>query len=214
MSPAGGRCTTRSPPSGPRPPSRHPLLRGRAGPIDEQLARPSLPRALTSTIATAESCTGGLLDGPADRAARAPRSTYRGAIVAYSNDVKVAQAGVGTRADRAPRGRLSAVAKALADGARPGVWAPISDVGITGIAGPRRRHRGEARRPRLAERGSMTAGRRLTRSINLPGGRADIRDRATTSRCTSSGARCSISGAPFSGLAGGWRRRCPPVRLT
>ena len=73
------------------------------------------------------------------------------------------------------------VAKALADGARAALDADIG-VGITGVAGP---GGGTAEKPVglvwLSVAGMGGDGvPRLTRSINLPGGRADIRDRSTT----------------------------------
>jgi nicotinamide-nucleotide amidase len=70
------------------------------------------------------------------------------------------------------------VATALADGAIARLGADVG-VGVTGVAGP---DGGTAEKPvglvwfSVAERG----GGRLTRSVRLPGGRADIRDRSTT----------------------------------
>jgi nicotinamide-nucleotide amidase len=129
------------------------------------------------TIATAESCTGGLL------AARltdlAGSSDYvLGGLVVYSNEAKVALAGV----DPALIERVGAVsrevAEALADGARAALEADVG-VGITGVAGP---GGGTPDKPVglvwLSVAGSDDA--RQTRSINLPGDRADIRDRSTT----------------------------------
>ena len=93
-----------------------------------------LLRARGLTIATAESCTGGLL------AARltdlAGSSDYvLGGLVVYSNEAKAALAGV----DPALIERVGAVslevAEALADGARAALDADLG-VGITGVAGP------------------------------------------------------------------------------
>ena len=143
--------------------------------IDQQVA--DLLRARGLTIATAESCTGGLL------AARltdlAGSSDYvQGGLVVYSNEAKAALAGV----DPALIARVGAVslevAEALADGARAAVDADIG-VGITGVAGP---GGGTPEKPVglvwLSVAGPDDA--RLTRSVNLPGDRADIRDRSTT----------------------------------
>jgi nicotinamide-nucleotide amidase len=143
--------------------------------VDQQVA--DLLRAGGSTIATAESCTGGLL------AARltdlAGSSDYvLGGLVVYSNEAKVALAGV----DPALIERVGAVsreaAEALADGARVALEADFG-VGITGVAGP---GGGTPEKPVglvwFSVAGPDDA--RLTRSINLPGGRADIRDRSTT----------------------------------
>jgi nicotinamide-nucleotide amidase len=129
------------------------------------------------TIATVESCTGGLL---AARLTERPGASdyFRGAIVAYSNEAKVSLAGV-----RAPLleeyGAVSAqVAEALADGAREQFHAQLG-VGITGVAGP---GGGTAEKPVGLVFFSVAhgEGEHLTRSIQLPGSRADIRDRAST----------------------------------
>jgi competence/damage-inducible protein CinA-like protein len=143
--------------------------------VDQQVA--DLLRAGGLTIATAESCTGGLL------AARltdlAGSSDYvLGGLVVYSNEAKVALAGV----DPALIERVGAVsrevAEALADGARAALEADVG-VGITGVAGP---GGGTPEKPVglvwFSVAGPDDA--RLTRSIDLPGGRADIRDRSTT----------------------------------
>jgi nicotinamide-nucleotide amidase len=129
------------------------------------------------TIATAESCTGGLL---AARLTDLPGASdyFRGAIVAYSNEAKIAQAGV-ARELIEQHGAVSAeVAQALADGARAALDADIG-VGITGVAGP---GGGTEQKPvGLVWLSVMFAGLEpVTRSINLPGGRADVRERATT----------------------------------
>ncbi len=129
------------------------------------------------TIATAESCTGGLLAARLTDPAGA--SAYvQGAIVAYSNEVKISQAGVPRELiDR--HGAVSGeVAQALADGARSRLGADVG-VGVTGIAGP---GGGSEEKPVglvwLSVAGPDDG--RLTRSVNLPGGRSDVRDRATT----------------------------------
>jgi len=147
--------------------------------VDDQVAAllvgqtPGTPR----TIATAVSCTGGLM--AARLTERPGASAYvRGGIVAYENSVKVAA--VGVPAETIERhGAVSAeVAAALADGAIDRLAADVG-IGITGVAGP---DGGTAEKPvglvwlSVAERG----GARLTRSVNFPGSRADIRDRSTT----------------------------------
>jgi nicotinamide-nucleotide amidase len=146
--------------------------------VDEQVAgllrgKSGAPR----TIATAESCTGGLL--AARLTEQAGASEYvKGGIVAYCNEVKVFQAGVAREViDR--HGAVSAeVAEALADGARSRLGADIG-VGVTGVAGP---GGGSEEKPVGLVWFSVVAGEqeRLTRSVNLPGGRTDVRDRATT----------------------------------
>ena len=129
------------------------------------------------TIATAESCTGGLLAARLTELAGA--SDYvMGGVVAYSNAVKSSQAGVPKELiDR--HGAVSAeVAQALADGARSRLGADVG-VGVTGIAGP---GGGTEEKPVGLVWLSVAApdDSHLTRSVNLPGGRADVRDRATT----------------------------------
>ncbi len=129
------------------------------------------------TIATAESCTGGLL---AARLTELPgASAYmRGAVVAYSDDLKVALAGVPAEL-LARHGAVSPeVAAALAEGARARLGADVG-VGVTGIAGP---GGGSPEKPVglicLAVAGPGEAS--VAREVTLPGGRVDVRDRATT----------------------------------
>jgi nicotinamide-nucleotide amidase len=142
--------------------------------VDQQVA--DLLRGRGLTIATAESCTGGLLAGRLTDLAGS--SDYvLGGLVVYSNEAKVALAGV----DPALIARVGAVsvevAEALADGARARLGADLG-VGITGIAGP---GGGTAEKPVGLVCFSVAGPEgRLTRSLQLPGGRADIRDRSTT----------------------------------
>jgi nicotinamide-nucleotide amidase len=102
----------------------------------------------------------------------------RGAIVAYSDDVKVAQAGVARELIERHGAVSEEVAEALADGARARLEADLG-VGVTGVAGP---GGGSEEKPVGLVWLSVAApdGQRLTRSVNLPGGRFDVRDRATT----------------------------------
>ncbi len=143
--------------------------------VDQQVAVLLRERGLT--IATAESCTGGLLAG---RLTEIPGSSeyVRGGIVAYSNDAKVSQAGVPAEMiDR--HGAVSGeVALALAQGARERLAADIG-IGITGIAGP---GGGTEEKPvgLVWITVAGPAAEPVTRSVNLPGGRADVRDRAGT----------------------------------
>jgi nicotinamide-nucleotide amidase len=142
--------------------------------VDEQVA--ALLRG-NHTIATAESCTGGLL---AARLTDTPgASAYvRGGIVAYANEAKVVQAGVAPELIERHGAVSNEVAQALADGARARLGADVG-VGITGIAGP---GGGSDEKPVglvcLSVAGPGEA--HLTRSVTLPGSRADIRERATT----------------------------------
>ena len=93
-----------------------------------------LLRASTSTIAVAESCSGGLL---LSRLTDVPGSSdyVLGGVVAYSNEAKTAFADV-PAAMLVEHGAVSEpVASALAEGIRRRMGATIG-VGITGIAGP------------------------------------------------------------------------------
>jgi nicotinamide-nucleotide amidase len=130
----------------------------------------------TRTIAVAESCTGGLL---AARLTNPPGASeyVLGGIVAYSNDLKVAQAGVEREAIERHGAVSQEVAEQLAAGARTRLGADIG-VGITGIAGP---GGGSEEKPVGLVWVSVAGpdGTSLTRSLRLPGGRADVRERAT-----------------------------------
>jgi nicotinamide-nucleotide amidase len=143
--------------------------------VDEQVAE--LLRSSQRTVATAESCTGGLLAG---RLTELPGSSdyVLGGLVVYSDAAKVRLAGV----DPALIARVGAVsvevAEALADGAIAALDADVG-VGITGIAGP---GGGSDEKPVGTVCFSVAArdGRRLTLRTVLPGGRFDVRDRSTT----------------------------------
>ena len=132
------------------------------------------------TLATAESCTAGLL---AARITELPGSSeyFSGAIVTYSNAAKVALARVPEALIEAHGAVSAEVARALADGARAALGADVG-VGVTGVAGP---GGGSEQKPVGLVWLSVTTGGAnrsipLTRSVQLPGGRADVRDRATT----------------------------------
>jgi nicotinamide-nucleotide amidase len=151
------------------------LLRGRAAVEGDQAGSPGSSH--TRTIATAESCTGGLLAARLTELAGA--SEYMtGGIVAYSNEAKVSQAGVAAELIEQHGAVSAAVAEALADGARSRLAADVG-VGVTGVAGP---GGGSEQKPVGLVWLSVAAtdGGHLTRSVTLPGSRADVRDRATT----------------------------------
>lgn len=141
--------------------------------IDEQVA------ALLAghTIATAESCTAGML--AARLADRAGSSAYlTGGVVSYSNEAKVQMLGVDADLIAAHGAVSEPVAIAMARGALHRFGADVA-VGITGIAGP---GGGSAEKPVGTVCFSVaTAGREpLTRTLRLPGDRTDVRERATT----------------------------------
>ncbi len=86
------------------------------------------------TIATAESCTAGLLAGRLTE--RAGSSAWvRGGVVVYSNEAKHDLADVPTELVERHGAVSAEVASALAEGARRRLGADVG-IGITGIAGP------------------------------------------------------------------------------
>ncbi len=144
--------------------------------VDRQVAD-LLVRDPARSVAVAESCTGGLLAARLTDLAGA--SAYVcGALVVYSNEAKVALAGVDPSLIERHGAVSAEVARALADGAIERLGADIG-VGITGIAGP---DGGSDEKPvgtvcfSVAERG----GGRIDRRAHLPGSRAEVRDRSTT----------------------------------
>jgi nicotinamide-nucleotide amidase len=93
-----------------------------------------LSRERGLTLATAESCTGGLV---AARLTAVPGSSdvFRGSVVAYADDVKTDELGVSADV-LAAHGAVSAeTAAAMAAGVRGGLHADIG-VSDTGVAGP------------------------------------------------------------------------------
>ena len=102
----------------------------------------------------------------------------KGGIVVYSNDAKTAQAGVPAELIERHGAVSAEVAQALATGARAKLGTDVG-VGVTGVAGP---GGGTEEKPvGLVWLSVATAdGEPLTRSVNIPGSRADVRDRTTT----------------------------------
>jgi PncC family amidohydrolase len=86
------------------------------------------------TLATAESCTGGLV---AHLVTEIPGSSdyFRGALVTYADDVKSGLAGVPTAILEAHGAVSAQTARAMALGARTALESDVA-VAITGIAGP------------------------------------------------------------------------------
>lgn len=144
--------------------------------IDEQVAG-LLSGPPLRTIAIAESCTGGLL---AARLTDRPGSSayVLGGAVVYSNEAKAGLAGVDPALIERHGAVSPEVAGALADGALARFGAGVG-IGVTGIAGP---GGGTPEKPvgRVHVAVAEGGGRRLARQLDLPGGRADVRDRTTT----------------------------------
>ncbi len=87
-----------------------------------------------ATLATAESCTGGLL-GQRITAVAGSSAYYLGGIVAYADAVKAEMLGVPPETLARDGAVSEAVARALAEGVRARLRASFG-VGVTGIAGP------------------------------------------------------------------------------
>jgi nicotinamide-nucleotide amidase len=140
--------------------------------IDDVVAEAMLARGLT--IATAESCTAGLIAG---RLADRPGSSayLLGGLVTYSNQAKHDLLGVPAELIESVGAVSAEVAAAMADSARTRLGADIG-IGITGIAGP---GGGTADKPvGLVHLCVSNNEASLARRIRLPGNRADVRTRA------------------------------------
>ena len=101
-------------------------------PIEDHVL--ALCRARGLTLATAESCTGGLI---AERLTRVPGSSdvFLGGIVAYANEVKVRQLGVPADVIELHGAVSPEVAAAMASGVRNQLGADVA-IADTGVAGP------------------------------------------------------------------------------
>jgi nicotinamide-nucleotide amidase len=140
--------------------------------VDDVIADALIADGLT--IATAESCTGGLL--AARLTSRAGSSAYvLGGVTSYSNEAKHDLLGVPSELIEKVGAVSAEVAQAMADGARDRFGADIG-IGITGVAGP---GGGTEEKPvGLVHLCITTAHRVLARRIMLPGSRDDVRKRA------------------------------------
>jgi nicotinamide-nucleotide amidase len=100
--------------------------------LEEQLLSWFTARKLT--LATAESCTGGLL---ADRLTNVSGSSeyYLGGVVSYAYSAKEALLGVDHDTLMREGAVSEAVARQMAEGARSRLSADVG-IGITGVAGP------------------------------------------------------------------------------
>ncbi|TML21452.1 MAG: nicotinamide-nucleotide amidohydrolase family protein [Actinobacteria bacterium] len=127
------------------------------------------------TLATAESCTGGLVAARLTSVAGSS-DVFRGSLVAYSDDLKERELGV-PRELLESHGAVSAeAAQAMARGARDRLGTDVA-VSITGIAGP---NGGTEEKPvGLVFLSAVGPDGEEARRIDLPGDRDMVRGRAT-----------------------------------
>lgn len=141
--------------------------------IDDQVAE--LVAGLR--VAVGESCTGGLM---AARLTDRPGSSayLAGGVVAYSDAAKASLLGVDPDLIAGHGAVSPEVADAMADGALERFGADLG-VAITGVAGP---GGGTEAKPvgYVCWSVKRASGERLVRDVQLPGDRAEIRDRSTT----------------------------------
>lgn len=129
-----------------------------------------------STLAVAESCTGGMLGS---RLCDRPGASrwFKGGVIAYSNEVKAGVLGVDRDLIDSVGAVSDEVARSMAEGTRTVLGADIG-LSVTGIAGP---DGGTESKPVGLVWFAVASGSgTVSRSVELPGSRADIRDRATT----------------------------------
>jgi nicotinamide-nucleotide amidase len=143
-------------------------------PIEEVVLE--LCRARGLTLATAESCTGGLI---AARITSVPGSSdvFVGGVVSYANEVKAAELGVPEQVLREHGAVSPETAAAMADGVRERLHADVG-VAVTGIAGP---GGGTAAKPvgLVYAHAVGPGGARRSAELNVPGDRETVRSRAT-----------------------------------
>lgn len=141
--------------------------------VDDQVASLLAGRR----IATAESCTAGLM--AARLTERAGSSEYVvGGVVAYANEAKADVLGVDAALIETHGAVSEPVAEAMADGALRRFGADTA-IAITGIAGP---GGGSEEKPvgTVCFSVKLAGGPAQTRTLRLPGNRSDVRERSTT----------------------------------
>ncbi len=144
-------------------------------PVEELVL--TLCRARDWTLATAESCTGGLV---AARLTAVPGASdvFVGGVVAYANELKLRELAVPAQLIERHGAVSAEVAAALAEGARRRLRTDVA-VAVTGIAGP---GGGGDEKPvgRVHIHASGPEGG-LARMLDLPGEREQVRTRAAVS---------------------------------
>ncbi len=175
----------------------HPYAYGR-GETSLAEATLGLLRERDETLATAESCTGGLL-GAALTAIPGSSDSYAGGWVVYSNDMKERQLHVSPSILAAHGAVSEPVAHELAVAARSTARATWG-IGITGIAGP---GGGSPTKPVgtvfIGLSGPLGA---AVRRFHFPGERETIRDRAV--KAALQWLRCTMLGFPDTPLLWGF----------
>ena len=143
----------------------------------------TLPGAIVSamkqrgwTLGTAESCTGGAIADEIVSVAGAS-AVFRGAIVAYANEVKTGLLGVSEETLTRVGSVSEETAVAMARGARERLGVDVT-IATTGIAGP---DGGSDEKPvgLVWFAIALADGEIETRRATFPGSRSDIRERAT-----------------------------------
>ena len=128
-------------------------------------------------IATAESCTAGLMAARLTERGGASAYVVGGAVV-YANEAKIELLGVDAGLIERHGAVSTEVADAMADGALARFGADVA-IAITGIAGP---GGGTPEKPvgTVSLSAKTSAGAVLARDMRMPGDRPEIRDRSTT----------------------------------
>ena len=128
-------------------------------------------RELGMTLATAESCTGGLL-GSMLTAVPSSSDVYVGGVISYCNDIKHRLLGVPQELLDTYGAVSAEVSESMASGARI-VGAASVGIGITGLAGPG--GDGSGLPVGLVYIGCSTRERTLHRRICVDGSRDEVR---------------------------------------
>jgi nicotinamide-nucleotide amidase len=144
-------------------------------PVEELVLAACRERGLT--LATAESCTGGLVAARLTSVAGSS-DVFRGAVVAYADDVKGSELGVPEELLERNGAVSAEVAEAMAAGAREQLGTDVA-VAVTGVAGP---GGGTTEKPvGLVYLHAQAPDGERGLELTLPGDRAAVRGRAAAS---------------------------------
>jgi len=142
-------------------------------PVEELVLDLCRERGLT--LATAESCTGGLVAARLTAVAGSS-DVFRGGVVAYANEVKAGELGVPEQLLERYGAVSAEVAAAMAAGARGRLGADVA-LAATGVAGP---GGGTPEKPvGLVYLHAEGPGGEQALELSLPGGRSAVRARST-----------------------------------